>query len=87
MMNRGQHLERTRAGLVKAPGELVKLRVAWGERPAVGSGLTLRSGRRYLVVEHRGRVGMVCMVLPRGEDVELPKGGRWYGWQWAPRKR
>lgn len=76
---------RTREALVKKPGESVRLRVAWGDRPAVGDGLCLKSGRRYLVVEHRGRVGMICIVLPRNADVELPKGGKWRSWRWAPK--
>lgn len=77
---------RERAALVKKVGETVKLRVVWGDRPAVGDGLCLKSGRRYLVIEHRGRVGMICVVLPRNADIELPNGGKWRSWRWAPRR-
>lgn len=76
---------RTRAGLVRKVGEAVKLRVAWGDVPLAGDGLWLRSGRRYLVREVRGKT-LHCTVLPPlPEPVELPKGGRWISWAWAPR--
>lgn len=84
---------RAAAGLVKAIGETVHTRVAWGEVPNVGDGLQFRSGRRYLVTAVKGR-RLTCLVLPPGtpglaelEGVYLPAGGRWLSWEWAPRKR
>ena len=70
--------------MTKRPGESVKLRVAFGDVPQVGSVLCLPSGRRYWVSTVAGKT-LHCRVMapadPIPEDAVavLP-------WRWAPRK-
>lgn len=77
---------RSQEALMRAVGEAVKLRVAWGDAPRAGDGLQMPSGRRYLVRKVRGKT-LHCTVLPPlPELVELPAGGRWVPWEWASRR-
>lgn len=60
----------------------VKLRVAWGDVPEFGDELVLPTGRRYQVIDIRGKT-LHCLVLPASEPIT----GRVVPWQWAPRRR
>ena len=55
----------------KAPYDHVKLRVTWnGSEPCqVGDELVTRTGRRYQVMEMRGKQ-FDCMVLPHDTSVQ-----------------
>jgi len=67
---------------MKQIGEKVKLRLAWGESPEAFDLLETRAGRRYLVLEVRGKT-VECLVV--GPDA-MTTGRRW-DWQWETRKR
>lgn len=61
----------------------VKLRVvAESFMPEVGDELRFRNGRRYQVLEIRGR-GLRCLVLPPEAEVQ----GTVHEWHWSPRQR
>lgn len=67
---------------MKPAWALVKLRVAFGEVPAAGNVLRMRSGRRYQVIKVAGRT-LHALVLPlehrTGRAKVIP-------WCWAPRR-
>lgn len=67
----------------KAPGEVVKLRVAQGDVPPQGCYLVLATGRRYRVQAVRGRQ-IDCVVLHPDEMLEL--GAEVWHWEWASRQ-
>jgi hypothetical protein len=63
------------------PWAMVNLRVSCGDVPPVGTELRMRSGRRYQVIDVRGR-GLSCLVLPPEAETQ----GAVWDWQWTPRK-
>ena len=67
----------------RRPGAGVKLTVAWGDTPEVGSELRTPSGRRYLVTRIGGKKTLHCVVL--GKD--SPPGDPVLAWTWAARKK
>lgn len=62
------------------PWANVKLRVTHGEVPPVGAELRMATGRRYQVIDVRGR-GLSCIVLPPQAEVQ----GEVWEWRWTPR--
>lgn len=63
-------------------GSIVKLRVAFGEVPEFGTILETRTGRRYQIVEVKGK-SLRCLVLGpndlAGDDPVL-------SWHWVGRR-
>jgi hypothetical protein len=70
---------------MKRKGEPVTLTWLWwdGPLPAAGDSLRTRTGRRYLILDVRGR-RLDCVVL--GPD-EVITGGIEFEWTWGKRKR
>lgn len=64
------------------PWAQVKLRVSHGDIPPVGAELRMKTGRRYQVIDVRGR-GLQCIVLPPTAETQ----GDVWDWQWTPRAR
>jgi len=64
------------------PWARVRLYVAWGEVPEVGDELLLKSGRRYQVIEVRGKT-LYVLVLPD----DAPVQGTVIEWRWAPQRK
>lgn len=60
----------------------MKLRVAFGSVPEVGTELRTERGRRYQVIGVKGKT-LTCLVLPPDAEVQ---GIVWL-WQWAPRAK
>lgn len=68
---------------MKAVGEPVTLRLAWGDPPDVGDILKMKSGRKYGVIDVRGK-RIDCVVLhPNAKPVD----GVIRDWRWAKRTR
>ncbi len=58
-------------------------RIWWdGPEPRPGDGLVTKTGRKYLILEVKGK-RLHCMVLPKEETID----GRTFEWTWAERKR
>lgn len=70
---------------MRAPWDLVKCRVSWGDMPEPGDVLQFNSGRRLQVLKIGGTKTLHCLVLPVDHEVE--PGTRVLPWCWAPRKR
>lgn len=64
------------------PWATVRLRVAWGDVPPFGAELRTPSGRRYQVVEIRGKQ-MRCLVLP----ADAAPGDPVLSWYWSSRRK
>lgn len=64
------------------PWANVQLRVTHGEVPPVGAELRMSSGRRYQVIDVRGR-GLSVIVLPPEAETQ----GEVWDWRWTPRAR
>lgn len=69
-------------GRAAPPWANVELRVSHGEVPPVGAELRMTTGRRYQVIEVRGRT-LSCIVLPPEAEIQ----GEVWSWQWTPRPR
>lgn len=71
---------------MKPIGAELRLTVMWWHsRPlAAGDGLRTKTGRCYLVTKVKGKRITATVVPP---DCQLPKGGEWFGWAFAPRSR
>lgn len=69
----------------KAPiGAMVKLRVEHGDIPPVPCVLVTDSGRRYDVVNARGKT-LHCLVMRY--DAEVEEGTPILGWTWTARRK
>jgi hypothetical protein len=67
---------------MKAPGEAVTLRLAWGDPPEPGDMLVMHNtGRKYGVIDVRGK-RLDCVVLHESAE---PVGGRTLPWKWERR--
>lgn len=60
----------------------VKLTVKHGEIPEIGTELRTPSGRRYQVINTRGKT-LYCLVLPP----EAPVDGVVWEWTWTARNK
>lgn len=70
---------------MKAAGEHVRLRVAFGEVPPAGVVLQLPTGRRYWVFYASGKT-LHCRVMASGEAIPTICRGV-IPWRWAGRGR
>ncbi len=60
----------------------VKLRVVTGDMPEIGYELHTPSGRRYQVINIRGKT-LHCLVIPP----DAPIGGLVWQWSWTARNK
>lgn len=67
---------------MKRPGDPCKLTRLWwhGAEPVPGDGLQTKTGRRYLILDVRGRT-LDCLVLNKDE----PIAGTVFEWEWGKR--
>ena len=68
---------------MRAIGEPVVLRLAWGDPPEVGDILRMKTGRQYGVTDIRGK-RIDCVVL---SQTAKPIDGKVLDWRWAKRTR
>lgn len=69
---------------MKRPGEPTTLTLLWwhGEPPVPGDVLKTKTGRRYLILEQKGRRQMCVVMRPEERSTGLT-----FDFEWAKRER